>query len=510
MANDVGGRNLRGLTIGRDWAGRHVGRVRVDNDRRTNVGFKRTFNRIVRAAPVRGITRERRRTIPDRHRSGRSTREREHDGHDRRSHSAVGAARRRSDEGAHPGRRRGAVHGARLRGDQPAVDHRGGERQPRRGQLPLRQQGRAVPGGADAKARSDEPGARRSAARKLEADAAPRSRWRASRSWRRCSSPRSSWRATASAAATNFLRLLGRAYADPAPFIRQFLSEQYALMIARFKAAFGRALPQLPRKELSWRLHFIMGALSYTLAGTDALKLIAELSPSRRDNDEMLLRRLAPFLLAGLTAPLPDLSDVIARLDAESAAVEPARSPPSEPDEPGISAMLALLWFVVSLLAPIALVYVNASGVALDAAIAALLGAAWTFTCCPLARARARRRVRGPARSCCMSRRCAALFSAIACSRDSARCCRRCRRPSAKRSRPAPCGGTASCSPASPNWARLLAVPRATLTPEEQRFLDDEVETLCGHGHRLGDDERLQGPAAARSGSTSRTRASSA
>ena len=69
----------------------------------------------------------------------------------------------------------------------------------------------------------------------------------------------------------NFLRLLGRAYADPAPFIRKFLAEQYATMIERFKSAFGRALPELPKKELSWRLHFIMGALSYTLAGTDAL-----------------------------------------------------------------------------------------------------------------------------------------------------------------------------------------------------------------------------------------------
>ena len=114
----------------------------------------------------------------------------------------------------------------------------------------------------------------------------------------------------------DFLKLLGRAYADPAPFIRQFLSEQYAQMIARFKAAFGRALPQMPRKELSWRLHFIMGALSYTLAGTDALKLIAELNPLETDNDEILLRRLAPFLLAGLTAPLPDLSDVVREVDA--------------------------------------------------------------------------------------------------------------------------------------------------------------------------------------------------
>ena len=115
----------------------------------------------------------------------------------------------------------------------------------------------------------------------------------------------------------NFLRLLGRAYADPAPFIRRFLSEQYASMIARFKAAFGRALPHMPRKELSWRLHFIMGALSYTLAGTDALKIIAELNPLETDNDELLLRRLAPFLLAGLNAPLPDLTDVARDLEAE-------------------------------------------------------------------------------------------------------------------------------------------------------------------------------------------------
>jgi len=113
----------------------------------------------------------------------------------------------------------------------------------------------------------------------------------------------------------NFLRLLGRAYADPAPFIRRFLSEQYAVMIARFKAAFGRALPHLPKKELTWRLHFVMGALSFTLAGTDALKLIAELSEGRATSDELLLRRLAPFLVAGLRAPLPELSE----LDGEAA-----------------------------------------------------------------------------------------------------------------------------------------------------------------------------------------------
>ena len=99
----------------------------------------------------------------------------------------------------------------------------------------------------------------------------------------------------------NFLRVLGRAYADPAPFIRDFLHAQYAEMIARYKEAFMRALPHLSRQELTWRLHFVMGALSYTLAGTDALKLFAQVTHA--DNDELLLQRLAPFLVAGLKAP---------------------------------------------------------------------------------------------------------------------------------------------------------------------------------------------------------------
>jgi AcrR family transcriptional regulator len=101
----------------------------------------------------------------------------------------------------------------------------------------------------------------------------------------------------------NFLRLVGRAYADPAPFIRHFLSEQYAEMIGRYKEAFHKALPHLARQELTWRLHFVMGALSYTLLGADLLKLFEQVAPGQRDNDELLLQRLAPFLVAGLKAP---------------------------------------------------------------------------------------------------------------------------------------------------------------------------------------------------------------
>jgi AcrR family transcriptional regulator len=106
----------------------------------------------------------------------------------------------------------------------------------------------------------------------------------------------------------DFLRLLGRAYVDPSPALRAFLSERYAPSIARFKDAFGRALPQIAPRELTWRLHFMMGALAYTLAGADAWKLISALNPADGSNDQLLLRRLAPFLIAGLQAPLPDLT----------------------------------------------------------------------------------------------------------------------------------------------------------------------------------------------------------
>ena len=134
------------------------------------------------------------------------------------------------------------------------------------------------------------------------------------------------------------------------------------MMIARFKAAFARALPHLPKQELGWRLHFVMGALSYTLAGTDALKLIAALNPRDADNDEMLLRRLAPFLIAGLKAPLPELDELDGE-DAAQATTEPL--------------MLTLIWILAVVVVFFALAYVNVAGWAWTLAVAAALAVAW-------------------------------------------------------------------------------------------------------------------------------------
>ncbi|BFG73790.1 TetR/AcrR family transcriptional regulator [Paraburkholderia terrae] len=107
-----------------------------------------------------------------------------------------------------------------------------------------------------------------------------------------------------------FLRLLGRAYTDPSPFIRDFLNAHYASVAVRFFDAFQRALPHLPREELGWRLHFAIGALSGVLAGADTDSLINEFSQGKSMNDLQLIARLASLIVSALKAPLPDASQL--------------------------------------------------------------------------------------------------------------------------------------------------------------------------------------------------------
>ncbi|MCM8595472.1 TetR/AcrR family transcriptional regulator [Accumulibacter sp.] len=119
-----------------------------------------------------------------------------------------------------------------------------------------------------------------------------------------------------------FLRLLGRTLTEPAEFIRTFFAGEYEQVIDRYKLALFRALPDVPRAEIVWRLHFMLGAMSYAIAGTDVLQVVtgcglrdlagegsAEGEPGDNVVARRLARRLMPFLLGGLRAPLPQPDD---------------------------------------------------------------------------------------------------------------------------------------------------------------------------------------------------------
>ena len=108
-----------------------------------------------------------------------------------------------------------------------------------------------------------------------------------------------------------FLRLLGRTLTEPAPFIREFFSGEYQQVIDRYKAALARALPEVPNEEIVWRLQFMLGAMSYAIAGTDVLRVLGGGALANDNSGDFALRlrdRLMPFLLAGLRAPLPEMS----------------------------------------------------------------------------------------------------------------------------------------------------------------------------------------------------------
>lgn len=102
----------------------------------------------------------------------------------------------------------------------------------------------------------------------------------------------------------NFIRLLGRTYTEPTKAVRALIGQMYAPAMERYKAALERALPQMPREELVWRMHFMFGTLAYTLAATDTVQLIAGCKPEDRYDARLLEERLTAFLAAGLHAPL--------------------------------------------------------------------------------------------------------------------------------------------------------------------------------------------------------------
>jgi hypothetical protein len=117
----------------------------------------------------------------------------------------------------------------------------------------------------------------------------------------------------------HFMRLLSRTYTEPTESVRSFLSREYAEVVRRYREALFRALPDVPKDEILWRLHFMLGAMSFAVSGTDALNLLGEGRLAASDADT-LRARLMSFLLGGLRAPLPDLSAITHQPPAKKAA----------------------------------------------------------------------------------------------------------------------------------------------------------------------------------------------
>lgn len=100
-----------------------------------------------------------------------------------------------------------------------------------------------------------------------------------------------------------FMKLLGRLHAE-GDLLPGIVTSQFGDVLGRFGAALRRALPDLPKEELFWRLNLAIGALAQTLrGGSKDLETLSDLSLSFQS--EGALERLVSFLSAGFRAPVP-------------------------------------------------------------------------------------------------------------------------------------------------------------------------------------------------------------
>lgn len=98
-----------------------------------------------------------------------------------------------------------------------------------------------------------------------------------------------------------FARFVCRTFSEPDEDLRDIVLDQFRETATRFTTAFARALPGLPREELFWRFHFMVGSMVHTAGlGFLAHHLSGGLcNPADLDG---LTTRLVGFLSGGLQA----------------------------------------------------------------------------------------------------------------------------------------------------------------------------------------------------------------
>ena len=104
-------------------------------------------------------------------------------------------------------------------------------------------------------------------------------------------------------AGPNFIRLVGRAHSDTNEQTRASFLRPFEGIVSRYEVALRRALPNLDRAELRWRLHFVIGAMAHTMAWCQMMK-----TPGRKRGvpPEIMQEALVRFVSAGMRAPASD------------------------------------------------------------------------------------------------------------------------------------------------------------------------------------------------------------
>jgi AcrR family transcriptional regulator len=106
-----------------------------------------------------------------------------------------------------------------------------------------------------------------------------------------------------------FVKLRARLATEPETLARKILSKAFDLSSRKFIDAIASALPDLPRTEVEWRFHFMLGAMFYTMGNSGRIQ---SLTGGHCDPGDVkrALHHMIPFLAAGFrSAPVPPVSN---------------------------------------------------------------------------------------------------------------------------------------------------------------------------------------------------------
>jgi AcrR family transcriptional regulator len=95
-----------------------------------------------------------------------------------------------------------------------------------------------------------------------------------------------------------FVKLRARLATEPEAIGRQILGAAFDESSRRFLEALERAVPDVPRRDLEWRFHFLLGAMVYTMANNGRIQTLTDgaCDPSQV---ESALHFMIPFFTAG-------------------------------------------------------------------------------------------------------------------------------------------------------------------------------------------------------------------
>lgn len=97
-----------------------------------------------------------------------------------------------------------------------------------------------------------------------------------------------------------FMRLLGLAYTQSQGHLRNYLKDRYGRIYARFLERLRHACNDLDDTAMFWNTHFALGAAVFTMSNYDSLQAMLHNLTGRSSGIEDAIRRLVPFLAAGM------------------------------------------------------------------------------------------------------------------------------------------------------------------------------------------------------------------